>query len=1538
MSEVTIDQLQIEISSDSADAIKSIKKLEKTLNKLKSTVSGGLGLKSFAQEFKDLSTASSSIDNNSSNKLEKLLQSLEKLKSASGVKISTNIANPILEIAKAIKSVDNNTYTKLGRFSESLKKIGVIKGSISANYGNQIERIGNALKLIDSNSIYKLDALAVSLKGFSSIGKSNLSGLITNLSKLPSVYEGFKDIDVKAFAEDMRLLSDALIPLASNIDKIGRGFSNLPTKVRSLVNISPKLVASNKSVSRSFDNMLGKIKKSIQAVVFSYEAFKMLGRTLGYFVEKSTSYVENLNLFHASMGRFGKEAEEYADIVNKALGIDKSEWIRNQGIFMTLATGFGVVEERAYRMSRNLTQLGYDLSSFFNISFADSMQKLTSGISGELEPLRRLGYDLSQARLKAVALSLGIKKSFNDMTQAEKAQLRYHAIMTQVTASHGDLARTLNTPANQLRIMKTLFQQAGRAIGDIFIPALNSILPVAIAVLKVVRELADHIAHIFGFQLPKIDYSGIEHSSGAVDGLTDSLDNATKSAKALKSATLGFDELNVISPSPSSGGNGGVGGASGGWKDFPLENYDFFKKSKIKDHLKDINPLVETLKDNMALILSSVKAIGTAFITWKSIKFAESLASKILGDIDKSKWNQVAIGLTVTVASMTFLSEDVKDIAKNGLNLSNLLQTALSGAGATWGIATTLGAFVGKALAWKIAIPVVIAFGAFKFFDSWNKEQIKKDLEKRFGEISLTESEAQELSKNIMKSDLTLELDLFVDQQKARNQIEGQLKESVEKIEKLKVKMQFDLNYDKDTLLSTTQGLLTNASSYLEERQLEMLIAFKGVFKDSKLGLDLSGELNTIFADQQQSLTDLGNKLKQTISEGFVNGEWIGNKKQEAIKLMSEIEQIQNEFKEQKARFRLEYFMELERAGGLDEASSKFVHEQVQLETENLLKITHDKRITARMGVDLIFDKYHIPANFRKDIYDIINASANSDVMEIQMKKIRFQTNFIESQYKEDVTSLKNNLKTITAESMKEVYEGYIPNADTLSNISEGYQRFIGLYEGEIKNALDDSEINGITKKSMAEMFKLLNVKSYPDEVNEIIAKSMEMGIQIPTEVSRGLKDRAALGLIAGDMDSIHFLVGNKMSTDPSFLGMLATVEGHAQNIPLAVKSGIASNIHFATEGGELIVTSLDTGVKHNLGVITEPMKQNFLDLGIDITTSLHKGADEMMDKVDFKGTMEKVKTTSNSVLDFKSFLNIGENIVNGLFNGISNLLKKNDYGKNIFEKVTNTVKKVYAIHSPSKVFEEIGEYVGEGLYLGMDNKIEKVKGVYNNVPDSFKNGFQIQMADIFKNIATAIFESMKVGFTQIQELFLKLPEWMGTNVASKMNSIFDNMIGNLNKSVNSASSMIGSLQSQANSFQNRTPSRTEPVYFTKKRSEWKLGEIISRTQYGTVRYLGAKLRAKGGLPPVGEIFIARESGPEMVGKMGNSSAVANNEQIVDGIRQGVYEAVTEAMKNSSRGQDGGATHVYIDGEDVAKRVRKEDKGYPVMGGGAFGY
>lgn len=389
---------------------------------------------------------------------------------------------------------------------------------------------------------------------------------------------------------------------------------------------------------RSFNSALNNMQNNTKSGKLGgvFQALKKTGALVGIrslrveiskAINESNAYQEDLNLFTASMGKYAKEAQEYAENVGEIMGIDPAKWMRNQGIFNTLLSGFGSVADRSYLMSKNLTQLGYDISSFFNISVEDSMQKLQSGVSGELEPLRRLGYDLSQAKLEQTALTLGIEKSVSAMTQAEKAELRYYAIMTQVTTAQGDMARSLEAPANQLRILQAQLTQASRAVGNIFIPMLQRILPVAIAVLRVVRELADSVAKLFGFKLTEIDYSGVGNLASGAEDAASGLDDATSAAKKLKKSVMGFDELNILNGNTASG-SGSAGVPGGGGFDFELPEYDFLGDAVSKQ----IDDITAKLKGILEMALDIAAAAALWVVANKSVNL---LQKKILPNLKK---------------------------------------------------------------------------------------------------------------------------------------------------------------------------------------------------------------------------------------------------------------------------------------------------------------------------------------------------------------------------------------------------------------------------------------------------------------------------------------------------------------------------------------------------------------------------------------------------------------------------------------------------------------------------------------------------------------------------------------------------------------------------------------------------------------------------------------------------------------------------------------------------------------------------------------
>lgn len=437
-----------------------------------------------------------------------------------------------------------------------------------------------------------VNELEIKVKSTAAGATASLNKVVSRLDAIQKKMDSFSSRNV---VDQLSKINSSLGSKAtSSIDKLADSLNKLPAATS---NTNAALRSTNSATTAASTSFLALAAK-IGLVV---NTIKAVSRVVGNWVNQSMDYVETLNLFNATMGEYAEEATAYAEQVEEIMGINIADWMRAQGVFQALATGFGIAGDKAALMSKNLTQLGYDLASFYNISTADAMEKLQSGISGEIEPLRRLGFDLSMARLEEVALANGINQRVDSMTQAEKAQLRYIAVMQQSTKAQGDMARTLNAPANQLRILQANASSAARALGNIFIPALNAILPAAIVALKAIRMVADAIAKFFGFSIPEVDYSGMGGVTSGAGEAADALDDATGSAKKFKQAILGIDELNVIAPQDSSGGGGGAGGGGGGY-DFELPEYDFFAdavNSKIQEMMDKLLDFVKLIQSNV---------------------------------------------------------------------------------------------------------------------------------------------------------------------------------------------------------------------------------------------------------------------------------------------------------------------------------------------------------------------------------------------------------------------------------------------------------------------------------------------------------------------------------------------------------------------------------------------------------------------------------------------------------------------------------------------------------------------------------------------------------------------------------------------------------------------------------------------------------------------------------------------------------------------------------------------------------------------------
>lgn len=555
-----------------------------------------------------------------------------------------------------------------------------------------MENLAKAVSGMDQKSVSTLSAVVTSLQGLTALSDIKFNkGIVNNLQSLLTTIAGVDDSTVKRLNDLASAMSQlgnvntaGMRQAASGanqmLERLGResgrggGLSSFGDKVKSLLNLK---------------NMFRMVRNGINDFM--------------YFNKVANDYLEDVNLYKVSMGEFAEQGFEFAQKVGDLMGIDPGEFMKYQGVFMTISKGLGVASDRAAIMSQNLTQLGYDLSSLYNVDFATSMQRLQSGLTGQIKGMRQFGYDISDVALNQAALALGINKTTDAMNQAEKAELRYYVMMTNVTWAQNDMARTLNQPSNQLRVFKAQLTQVARAIGNLFIPILNAVLPILTAIAAVIKTIINTIGGLFGFQLPEVDYTAnvVNDIGAGTEDIADNLGSAAGNAKKMKDYLLSIDELNVLNPDTGSGsgGSGGGGGAdagiSGGGLGFDLPTYDFFnglvesKANKITEKLKEwlgltqgISSWTELWESNLGHVLEVVEGIAGGFAGYK--------IGSLFGD--------PMLGITLGVG-ITGLVEAFRHGTTLPNQLMSLIGMSLFGGRIGWKIGAATGGVIGTFVA-----------------------------------------------------------------------------------------------------------------------------------------------------------------------------------------------------------------------------------------------------------------------------------------------------------------------------------------------------------------------------------------------------------------------------------------------------------------------------------------------------------------------------------------------------------------------------------------------------------------------------------------------------------------------------------------------------------------------------------------------------------------------------------------------------------------------------------------------------------------------
>lgn len=441
-------------------------------------------------------------------------------------------------------------------------------------------------------------------------------------------------MNLKGLEEELEKLSKASKDSSKSLSGLGDESKKSSSKMES-VNLS-----TNKA-SKGLRNLSGDANRTTSEVArlgktmsgLSFGGLLGVGLFSGTFAKITQSIMdveETVNLFNISMGMAAEETEVALRKISDAAGLDHTMLQQATGNYTLLARSMGVAADNAAVLGRSSTRLALDLSSLVNVPIEQVMADLRSGLLGQTETVYKYGLDLTEASLEQERLRLGIDKSVRSMSQAEKMQLRYSVMIRQSSLAHNDLANTIESPSNQIRILANQITGLGRAIGSVFIGTIGKVLPYINGFVMAIRTVVEALATLSGYKPPKV-----QNMQGGFDSVGDSVDNVNNSVTNLKknieSITMPFDELNTISepqsPTPS-GGEGGVGAPI----DWGLEEYN--------SQLENVKMKAVEIKETILEWLGFTKQVNeeTGLIEWEMPDFSTTQTKfedlkKLVGEV-----------------------------------------------------------------------------------------------------------------------------------------------------------------------------------------------------------------------------------------------------------------------------------------------------------------------------------------------------------------------------------------------------------------------------------------------------------------------------------------------------------------------------------------------------------------------------------------------------------------------------------------------------------------------------------------------------------------------------------------------------------------------------------------------------------------------------------------------------------------------------------------------------------------------------------------
>lgn len=692
----------------------------------------------------------------------------------------TEIANSVSDLATKLSGVSaiESTVTRVVGSLSRLSNSGQYIGNVTTEFpilGEQVVKLVG--KLSSANAIdISITKVVEGIAKLANAGK-RVGETVANLDKLGN---GVMNL--------LKKLQNAP-QINSNVANTIQGLGNLASSGSRISTVSDRASTSTKKLGNALSSLKDKLKSAhksskgfVSSIGMFYAKFFLVIRAVkkfGQAIGSAQDYIEEFNYFSVALDKVGKDsanqfkkagynsAEEYAGSFRKRfgklqkqltgydvdyntgdatntfshnLGLDLTEVMNYNAAIAQITNSAGMLGETSIATSKALTMLSADWASLANLDTADVMQNFQSGLVGQSRALYKYGIDITSAGLAQTAMNHGITESIKNLSQQSKMQLRVLTMLEQSKVAYSDLAKTINSPNNQLRMLDAGFKKLALTLGSLFMPIVQKLYPYMNAVVMVLQDFAQWVAKLAGIKLGDTDGSRktpeVPDYSDAADDTDKVAKNMDKTAKKTKKAAdnlQSFDQVNKLQDNSDSdsgdtdpsGGNANIDLS----KDISdaLKNYEKIWDNAFKNNK---NKAVELYKKMKKAILDAWKggdftSLGSALANWinkgmrnipwtkikkTTKKIAKSLATFLNGFIKKLDWTKLGENFSEGLntwfeTSYTFFK--TFDWLKFGQSIKE---------GITAAINTFDGDLAGKSLGAKLRGMIQFAFGVMVDF------------------------------------------------------------------------------------------------------------------------------------------------------------------------------------------------------------------------------------------------------------------------------------------------------------------------------------------------------------------------------------------------------------------------------------------------------------------------------------------------------------------------------------------------------------------------------------------------------------------------------------------------------------------------------------------------------------------------------------------------------------------------------------------------------------------------------------------------------